>query len=84
MRITLSDGRSFDSELLEKERWLSYLYYTENKSVNMERVEVVEQVSGKETLSYVLRTLDILEADHKGGKLTDSEYDTIKTVLQWS
>ena len=84
MRITLSDGMSFDSEILEKEKWLSYLYYTENKSVNMERVEIVEQVSGKETLSYVLRTLDILEADHKAGKLADDEYATVKTVLQWS
>ncbi len=84
MQITLSDGMSFDSGLLENEKWLSLLYYTENKSVNMERVEIVEQVSGKETLSYVLRTLDILEADNRAGKLTDEEYETVKAVLQWS
>ncbi|MCR5206018.1 MAG: methyltransferase [Lachnospiraceae bacterium] len=84
MQIILSDGMSFDSGLLETERWLSYLYYTENKSVNMERVEVVEQVSGKETLSYVLRTLDILETDHRNSKLTEEEYNTVKTVLRWS
>ncbi|MBR4345099.1 MAG: methyltransferase [Lachnospiraceae bacterium] len=84
MQITLSDGITFDSELLEKEKWLSYLYYTENKGVNMERVEVVEQVSGKETLCYVFRSLKILESDYKAGKLTEDEYNTVKTVLSWS
>lgn len=84
MQIKLPDGTAFDSELLEKEKWLSLLYYTEYKGINIERVEVMEQVSGKETLSYVLRTLGLLEEDYSAGKLDHFGYETVKTVLQWS
>ena len=84
MEIVLEDGASFAAERLESEAWLSYLYYTEHHGVSMERVEVVEQVSGRETLSYVLRTLELLEEDYQAGKLTDEEYEIVKLVLQWS
>ena len=84
MEIRLDDGMTFDAGRLEKERWLSYLYYTEHHGVNLERVESVEQVSGRETLSYVLRTLKLLEEEHQAGRLTAKEYEIVKTVLQWS
>ena len=84
MKITLESGISFGAELLESKPWLSYLYYTENHAVNMERVEVVEQLSGHETLSYVFRTLAILSMDGKAGKLSVEEYEIVKTVLEWS
>ncbi|MBQ7487405.1 MAG: aminotransferase class I/II-fold pyridoxal phosphate-dependent enzyme [Clostridia bacterium] len=84
IKITLQDGRQFDAKRLEEEKWLSYLYYTENHGINMERVEVVEQLSGRETLSYVLRTLDILEEDYKAGLLQPNEYEIVKMTLQWS
>ena len=80
--IVLNDGSSFDEARLESEKWLSYLYYTENKGVNIERVDVVEQISGKETLSYVLRTLDILENNKSG--LDDHETEIVRMVLSWS
>ena len=84
IKITLQDGRQFDAKCLEEEKWLSYLYYTENHGINMERVEVVEQLSGRETLSYVFRTLDILEEDYKAGRLQPNEYKIVKMTLQWS
>ncbi|MBQ6094191.1 MAG: methyltransferase [Lachnospiraceae bacterium] len=84
MEIRLDDGMTFDAERLETEKWLSYLYYTEHHGVNMERVESVEQVSGRETLSYVLRTLALLEEDFQAGRLAAKEYEIVKTVLQWS
>ena len=84
MEIKLADGMTFDSELIEQEKWQSYLYYTEYRGVNIERVETVEQVSGKETLSYVLRTLKILDQDLADGRLNKEEYKIIQTVLQWS
>ena len=84
IKITLQDGRQFDAKRLEEEKWLSYLYYTENHGINMERVEVVEQLSGRETLSYVFRTLDILEEDYKAGLLQPNEYEIVKMTLQWS
>ena len=43
------------------EKWYQYLYYTENIAVNMERVETVESITGRETLDYVLRTLAVLD-----------------------
>ena len=84
MKIILDDGMSFEAERLEKEAWLSYLYYTEHHGINMERVEVVEQVSGRETLSYVLRTLEVLEEDYSAGRLEPKEYEIVKRVLEWS
>ena len=84
MRVTLEDGISFDATLLEQKPWLSYLYYTENHAVNMERVDVVEQVSGRETLSYVFRTLSILSMDARAGKVSVEEYELTRTVLEWS
>ena len=84
MRVTLEDGISFDTTLLEQKPWLSYLYYTENHAVNMERVDVVEQVSGRETLSYVFRTLSILSMDARAGKVSVEEYELTRTVLEWS
>ncbi|MBQ2101135.1 MAG: methyltransferase [Lachnospiraceae bacterium] len=84
MRVTLEDGISFDAMLLEQKPWMSYLYYTENHAVNMERVDVVEQVSGRETLSYVFRTLSILSMDARAGKVSVEEYELTRTVLEWS
>lgn len=82
--IVLEDGRQFEERLLESERWLAYLYYTEHRGVNVERVESVEEVSGRETLCYVFRTLDILEEDRSAGLLTENEYALVRTTLQWS
>lgn len=84
MKIVLENGMDFEAERLEKERWLSYLYYTEHHGVSMEHVDVVEQVSGRESLAYVLRTLELLEEDYRAGELSEREYRLVKTVLQWS
>ncbi len=84
MKIVLQDGAEFESERLDHERWLSYLYYTENRSVNVERLESVEEVSGRETLCYVFHTLALLEEERQAGMLTEAEYELVKTVLEWS
>lgn len=80
----MENGEKIDAKRLEREKWLSYLYYTENHGVSMEHVEVVEQVSGRESLMYVLRTLALLEEDFKAGELSQSEYELVKVVLQWA
>ena len=84
MQITLEDGTHFDADRLEKEAWLSYLYDTENRAVSVERLESVEQVSGRETLAYVFRTLRILEEELEAGRITRGEYEIIRPVLEWS
>ena len=50
----------------KSEKWYQYLYYTEHRAVNVERLEQIENVTGHETLDYVLRTLDILERSDAG------------------
>lgn len=84
MKIVLDDGMSFEAERLETEPWLSYLYYTEHQGISMERVDVVEQLSGRETLSYVLRTLEILEEDFQKGELSEKEREIVKLALEWA
>jgi len=69
------------------EKWFRYLYYTENRGVNVERVEKVEGITGRESLDYTLRTLailDISELGETGHKLSEKDFSIIRTVLQWS
>ena len=59
--------RYFDSEgnikegVLDGNRWLKFLTETDNVYVNAERLESMGSLSGKETLMYVMKTLDILD-----------------------
>ena len=65
------------------EKWYEYLYYTEYSAVNIERVEKVGDITGRETLAYVLRTLAI----HDMIMLRDEKQPDaaiVRTVLQWS
>ena len=71
------------------EKWYQYLYYTENSAVNVERVETVAGITGRETLDYVLRTLAILDseelaADGSAYLLTPEDYTLLRTTLAWS
>ena len=67
-------------ELLNKEKWLYYLVLTNNNAINLERVSVIEEVTGKETLDYVFRTLNILETS----SIKNSLKEIIAKVLKWS
>lgn len=70
-----------NTKLLEEEPWLKYLVLTDNDAVNRERVDSIDSITGRETLDYVFRTLDILDdLDH----LDNEQRDIIRTVLQWS
>ena len=82
------------------EKWYEYLYYTENSAVNIERIEKVGDITGRETLDYVMRTLAILDmitlredAKSEGAKSDDyksedavhqGDFGIVRTVLQWS
>ena len=72
----------FNADLLKKERWLYYLCITNNNATNIERVSSIREITGKETLHYVLKTLDILESMQY--ELSQYAYMITKTVLQWS
>lgn len=70
--LFLANGK-WNSAVLKKERWLYYLCITEHKAANVERVTSIQSITGRETLDYVFRTLDILEQSRehlcRGGAL---------------
>lgn len=80
-------------EQLAKNRWLAYLTQTDNVYVNAERLERMRDVSGRETVEYVMRTLDVLDSALPEGKSGSSEEENdfvmaarqiLREVLCWS
>ncbi len=75
----------YDIETLKKERWLCYLTVTEYDAVNRERVARIADISGRETLKYVLRTLEILDREiRENTAVSERQALLIRRVLQWS
>ena len=79
-----SDGNA-KKGVLSDNRWLKYLFETDNVYVNSERVESMDAISGKETLRYVLSSLDILDEliDDSDEKKLKMKF-VISEVLKWS
>lgn len=77
----INEKGTYNAELLKKERWLYYLAITKNNATNTERVNAVSDITGKETLQYVLRTLDILDSI---GFRFEENREIVRKVLQWS
>ena len=75
-------------ELLAANPWLALLAGTEHIYVNAERIESVGKISGRETLLYVMRSLDVLKKITISGRLGDDHDGEMKhiieTVLMWS
>ncbi|RKM58611.1 methyltransferase [Butyrivibrio sp. XB500-5] len=82
--------RYFDGEgnikegVLEGNRWLKFLTETDNVYVNAERLESMGSLSGKETLMYVMKTLDILDEIAERDGLPAEEKELVATTLKWS
>lgn len=79
--LLLTNGK-WNPAILKKERWLYYLCITEHNAANVERIDSIQSITGRETLDYVFRTLDILEHNRK--HLSPANYERLKKVLQWS
>ena len=77
------DG-SLKDGALEDNLWLKYLTCTDNVYVNAERLESMGSLSGRETLMYVMRTLDILEEIAKRESLGADTVSVIASTLKWS
>ncbi|MBO4653843.1 MAG: methyltransferase [Lachnospiraceae bacterium] len=75
-------------EMLGSNPWLALLTETEHVYVNAERIESVGTISGRETLDYVMRSLDILQEIADTGRLDDDARGEMRriitTVLQWA
>ena len=80
----------FDNEgnlregILADNIWLKYLTQTDNVYVNAERLQRMGSISGRETLMYVMRTLDVLQEISERGGLGESEINIISTTLNWA
>ncbi|GKU80792.1 class I SAM-dependent methyltransferase [Niallia sp. NCCP-28] len=70
-----------DKTLLREQKWLQYLYLTKEKNVNLEQVESLGGIKDNPVLSYIEKSLEILN-----GSLKVSEYEKeiIEEVLIWS
>jgi hypothetical protein len=77
------DG-SLNMEVLDKNPWLKYLVITDNISTNRERVHRIADITGKETIDYVLTTLDILEEIYRFKKPNDYAKNILARTLQWA
>lgn len=83
MGITMDDifwDGKVVSQTVKKNRWAGYLAITDNVSVNYERVKCMSEITGRETLEYVLRTLDILD---RCDGIDEHDKNILRTVLQW-
>ncbi|MBO4347025.1 MAG: hypothetical protein J5840_05235, partial [Lachnospiraceae bacterium] len=69
--------------LLKENKWLEYLTQTDNVYVNAERVASIGEISGRETVTYVLKMLDILD-EIASDPLSEADKFIISTVLKWS
>lgn len=79
------DGdKNLKDDVAENNLWLKYLTSTDNVYVNSERLESMGSLSGKETLMYVMRTLDILDEIEKRDGLLPDTVKTVSTTLKWS
>ncbi|MBO4346777.1 MAG: methyltransferase [Lachnospiraceae bacterium] len=89
MKLSGNFERYFDENgdvkkvLLKENKWLEYLTQTDNVYVNAERVASIGGISGRETLMYVLKTLDILD-EIAADKPDEKDKFIISTVLKWS
>ncbi len=70
--------------VLSDKLWLKYLTQTDNVYVNAERLESMGSLSGKETLMYVMRTLDILDEIKERESLSADTFDAVRLTLMWS
>lgn len=78
----INKNGKFNGALLKKEIWLKYLCITENVSANIERLKTISSITGKETLEYVFKTLEILETEKRN--ISEHNYHILETVLKWS
>ena len=66
-------------EMKARQKWFEYLSYGNSQSVNMERIKSVSMITGNEVLEYVLRTLEIFDAEIEASHVQAKEgKDAIK------
>lgn len=77
----IQEVKQGDKEVLRQQKWLQYLYITKEKNVNLEQVPSLEGIESNPVLSYVEKTLLILD---NCTSLNNAEKQIIEQVLIWS
>ncbi|MGG3963035.1 class I SAM-dependent methyltransferase [Heyndrickxia faecalis] len=78
----IAKAKAGNTDILHEHKWLSYLYRTDEKNVNLEQVESLESLEPNPVLHYVEKTLAILDRCY--ADLPASEKEIIEEVLRWS
>ena len=66
--------------ILKNERWLMYLYLTQEANFSYERIDSISKIKTNSVLNYVQRTLEILD----GMDMENDSKCIIEEVLKWS
>ncbi|KAB7673094.1 class I SAM-dependent methyltransferase [Bacillus sp. B1-b2] len=69
-----------DRTILHKHTWLQYLFLTAEKNINLEQVESIAGMKSNPVLSYVEKTLQILNSNTE---INLQEKTIIEEVLMW-
>ncbi|MEC1439974.1 class I SAM-dependent methyltransferase [Bacillus sonorensis] len=77
---TIEKLKNGDRHVLRHAEWLRYLFLTEERNVNLERIPSLEKMPSNPVLLYVENTLRILEQ----ADIPEKEQDIIEEVLIWS
>ena len=74
------------TETLKEEKWLKFLFLTDEKNVNPEKYSSVEDINFNPTLEYVEKTLRVFHAvKHLDKTLTDNKAEMcVLRTLQWN
>lgn len=79
----ISEIKSGKLKTLKEEVWLKYLHLTNEKNVNLEQVESLEQMAENPVLRYVEKTLTCLN-EIDTNEIDSCHIEIIEEVLKWS
>lgn len=71
-----------DRGVLKKEKWLMFLALTDQKNINLEKIESLDEMDRHYSLRYVKRSLEVLEKYR--AVLSEAQFKLVEDVLKWS
>lgn len=68
----------------KSENWVKYLYFTNEKNYNLNRIKSLKEISKKQVFNYVKKTLEILDKCVLEYQLSNEEIFIIEETLKWA
>ncbi len=69
---------------MDTENWLKYLYFTNEKNCNLNRIKSLKDISNRDTFNYVKKTLEILNDSVDLYHLSLLELNILEETLKWA